>query len=1329
VKRLTKYLLGVTATVLLFGLVVTLAAWVAGTTEGTRWFLRLVPPLVGMHISAEKVEGRLSDRLHLTGVRIDRLRQKLELDSLELSWRPRKLLSGSVDITELSLHGVRIQDNTPAVKTTDLSWPRVSGIAAHLDGTIARLRLVSLSYRHLAEQPILVNSITAGVAWHDTLLSIKELSGSTPAGRFTGHFSAGFNHPSLTADLAVVPSQPTAGMDLINLSIRSVPGKSAAPFVGGILVAGRSGGSTILELTGEVAMARTAFNLRRLRLIRPGRRGRITAEGTIDFPKRESVLTLQVKANDLDLAPELHMPTDLSGTLTFTGTLVDYRGTFNVANKGKGWHAAAASGSYQGTGSGLKLAPFNGTIIDGTLGGNLDLDWREGLTLHGTLQARNLNPARLAADWQGVANFNVAGSLAWIGNAPVQGELSGDILESRLHGQALTGQVRARFADSDLAIDRLALQGKGFDIHASGKLSQRLAVAADISDFSRLVPGTAGTLKADGWVRRSNGRFTGAVTGQGKNLAAGGTRIAAAELTARLNEGPDSPLQVAASLRQVVYDRYKADAVTVAADGTVQHHTVTATLRSSGAHALLTLAGGYGSGTWQGEIARFEGRDRTGPWSLAGSAAVAVSAGKISLAPLIIRGVGAERLEVTAELNRQPLSGPIRAHWDGLNLARANPYMQDEQFTGRSNGTIKVDLLPGQRLSLNGRAAASGTVSARGHTVTVKQGTVNFAGDEQGLHVGLELTTASGGSLKGSFSSPSPFQLAMPDRGEMTAELTGIDLALFQPWLPRDLRLTGLISGRAKGALLSGQHLELDGTVALSGGKVHWERPDGELNFNLRGGDISWVWREETLSGTVAVTMAEYGQIKGSFQLPVPASFPIAARPQGALRAALTGKVREKGLITALFPGLVQESYGELDADLKVGGSWETPQVEGVFHLAKSGAYLPTAGIRVKDVQLTAHLEKNLIRIDSFRAVSGPGHLEGTALLTLSGLQVTGYRGTVTGEGFQTVDFPELQLRSSPKLTFEGTPEKLSVRGELRLPELRIIGSQSRKVIQPSSDVIVEGRTLPTAKTHPLDLDVQVRVLLGDQVFVKVAGIDAQLGGAIDLSMRNLDRITSKGEITVTKGRYRTYGVNLQIVRGRLFYPGGPIDRPTLDFLALRTIGDVRAGVTVSGTLQKPVTRLYSEPAMPDVDVLAYIVLGHPLGSNTAQANLVAQAAGVLLSTSQSEALQEQLKNRLGLSTFEIQGGVGGTTSHMGYKPLQVTPPGAIPATQQPGITETMMTVGKYLTPKLYISYGRSLFTGTNLFTLRYDISRKWQIESQAGSESGVDLFYKLEFN
>lgn len=416
-----------------------------------------------------------------------------------------------------------------------------------------------------------------------------------------------------------------------------------------------------------------------------------------------------------------------------------------------------------------------------------------------------------------------------------------------------------------------------------------------------------------------------------------------------------------------------------------------------------------------------------------------------------------------------------------------------------------------------------------------------------------------------------------------------------------------------------------------------------------------------------------------------------ALEPFGYYKAHIKGK----GIITALFPGLVQESSGELDAELFISGTWEVPLIGGKLRLAKVGAYLPTAGIHLKDVQVAARLEKNLIRVDSFRAVSGPGQIEGTALLTMSGCRVVGCQGTISGENFQTVYLPELRIQSSPNLSFEGTSQKLTLRGELHLPELQIVGEQSHKVITPSSDVIREGRDMPAAKSSPLDLDVQVRMLLGEQVLVKVAGINAELEGAVHLSLRSLDRTNSKGEIKVVKGCYRTYGVNLEIVRGRLFFAGGPIDRPSLDFLALRTIGNIRVGVTVSGTLQKPITKLYSEPALSDVDVLAYIVLGQPLSSSGEQASLLTQAAGALLTSGQAEIMQDKIKNCLGLSTLEIQGGVEGTTSAMEYEPLQVTPPGAVQAEQQAGITETVLTVGKYLTPQLYIIYGKSLFTGS----------------------------------
>ncbi|MBC8017300.1 MAG: translocation/assembly module TamB domain-containing protein [Verrucomicrobia bacterium] len=1327
---LAKRILGAAVVIAMAGTVIAAIIWVAATTQGTRWLLTSAIPLSGVSFSAQKIEGRISDHLLLTEVRLGLAQQRVEIARLELRWKPLLLLAGTIAVQELSLKGVRVQDDAPPDnKPPILAWPRVSEFEQMFDGRIARLRVTDLVYRRLQEQPLQVTSIAGSVTWQDNLLSIMDLKAVSPSGQINGSVSAGFKQPSLTADLAIALAQPLAEMDRFSLQARQSQGTGPEPFVGNITVFGSAGTRKLLELGGEVGMARNAFNLRRLRLTRPAQKGLVTGDGSLAFTARESVLTLQIKAAGLDLAPELNVPTDLSGTLKFAGTLDSYRGNFTLANQAKGWQAATVSATYQGTREGMKLAPLTAMVIDGSLAGNLDIDWRKGFAMQGAISGRNLNPARIAPDWKGVANFNVKGFLARIGKAPVTGNVSGALLESTLHGQALTGELQADFAGNNLYLARLALQGKGFDLHASGELNQRVSMTARISDFSRLVPGSAGTLQTEGWVRWRDGQLNGAVAGTGSGLAYAGTRIAAVNLTARLDPGTGYPLHVDASMRDVIYDKYKLNAVTLAADGTLSRHTMNATLRSTGAEARLSVSAGYKAGVWQGDITRLAGRDNNGPWNMTAPAAFAVSAGNFSLAPLALTAGAAERLEVAADLALNPLSGQVRAQWTGLNLARANPWLKDMRITGKSNGKVRLGFLSGKRLTMAGSAAGNGTFTGQGGSITIQRSLITFDGSEQGLRVGMELNTADGGKLKGTFSSPAPFSLVMPEKGELTAELSGIDMALLGPWLPSDTKIEGRISGRAKGIMLTGQRFELDGNALLTGGTLHRQRPDGELNLAFKSATASWGWRGEALSGTFSLIMAEYGQARGIFQLPLAARFPVAVNPKGPLRASLVGKAQEKGIITTLFPGLIQESSGELDVDLDISGTWAVPQIGGKLRLAKAGAYLPTAGIRLKDVQLSARLEKNLIRIDSYRAVSGPGHIEGTALITLAGWQVTGYQGTIHGEKFQTVFFPELQILSTPNLSFEGTPQKIKLRGELRIPDMHIVGAQTRPVVTPSSDVVREGRVVPAAKSSPLVMDVQVRVLLGDQVFVKVAGIDAQLGGSIDLSLSSFDRIASKGEIKVVKGRYRTYGVNLEIVRGRLFFAGGPINRPALDFLALRTIGNVRAGVTVAGTLQRPVTKLYSEPAMPDVDVLAYIVLGRPLGSSGEQASLLTRAAGALLTSSKATVLQEQLKSYLGLSTLEIQGGVGGTASHMGYKPLQVTPPGAIPAEQQAGITETVLTVGKYLTPQLYISYGKSLFTGGNLFRLRYDIFKHWQIETQTGSgESGADLYYKMEF-
>ncbi|MFK7889928.1 MAG: translocation/assembly module TamB domain-containing protein, partial [Granulosicoccus sp.] len=64
---------------------------------------------------------------------------------------------------------------------------------------------------------------------------------------------------------------------------------------------------------------------------------------------------------------------------------------------------------------------------------------------------------------------------------------------------------------------------------------------------------------------------------------------------------------------------------------------------------------------------------------------------------------------------------------------------------------------------------------------------------------------------------------------------------------------------------------------------------------------------------------------------------------------------------------------------------------------------------------------------------------------------------------------------------------------------------------------------------------------------------------------------------------------------------------------------------------------------------------------------------------------------------------------------------------QPPGATGASYTLGKYLTPDLYVSYGIGLFDAINTFNMRYTLTDKLSLEAASGSGSSADIIYTIE--
>jgi translocation and assembly module TamB len=206
----------------------------------------------------------------------------------------------------------------------------------------------------------------------------------------------------------------------------------------------------------------------------------------------------------------------------------------------------------------------------------------------------------------------------------------------------------------------------------------------------------------------------------------------------------------------------------------------------------------------------------------------------------------------------------------------------------------------------------------------------------------------------------------------------------------------------------------------------------------------------------------------------------------------------------------------------------------------------------------------------------------------------------------------------------------------------------------------------------------------------------------VTIMTRPADVARGLGAINVAEGQYKAFGQDVRIARGRLSYNNTPLSEPVLDLVAERRIEDedVTVAVNVRGTLDAPFISLTSTPAMSQNEALSYLLTGRSV--DTLQSGEV-QALG---SAAESLALG---------GGGMLLGGIG---TRLGLDEVKF---------EKSGVDDTAVVLGKYLSPKLFVSYGVSIAEAINTVKLRYSLSKKWALRAEAGLDQSADIEYKIE--
>ena len=529
-----------------------------------------------------------------------------------------------------------------------------------------------------------------------------------------------------------------------------------------------------------------------------------------------------------------------------------------------------------------------------------------------------------------------------------------------------------------------------------------------------------------------------------------------------------------------------------------------------------------------------------------------------------------------------------------------------------------------------------------------------------------------------------------------------LPLGLAKPWLPPDLILSGAVDGEWSASQNGGRLQFKTQWTPQPGMLVYKVAKEEPLGIPFQDGLFQAELNGETLQAKARLTLTGYGALQSALTL-APIGLQADWR-QSRLQGTVQARLDRLEPVAAFVPAVTQAG-GKIRIDFALAGTPIEPQITGKATLEEGKARISPLGINLDPIRLQIRSGQNGTLLIDAEAHSDPGRVKVNGTIGLDAKQGWPTRLSIRGERFKAVDLPEVRLLASPDLTLQVRGRKVTLDGDVLIPEAQITPRElPKEAIQVSEDAVVvrtpSGEASGAAQGWQISTDVRIR--FGDKVAFNGFGLTGKIAGEL-LTTEAPDQPTlAEGTLRIIDGQYRAYGQKLDITDGRLIF-AGPTDNPGLDIRAVRKVEEITAGIHVSGTLKHPQSTLFSDPPMDDANTLSYLLLGHPLHqASGAEGDLLTKAIAAL-GVKGGNLLAKKVARTLGLDELTLQAGN--------------TP------------QETTLVIGKYLSPRFYVSYGIGLFESSNTLSLRYKLNQSLTLRAQSGQEDTIDLLYTHEYN
>ncbi len=540
--------------------------------------------------------------------------------------------------------------------------------------------------------------------------------------------------------------------------------------------------------------------------------------------------------------------------------------------------------------------------------------------------------------------------------------------------------------------------------------------------------------------------------------------------------------------------------------------------------------------------------------------------------------------------------------------------------------------------------------------------------------------------------------------GSINFELDELNLAAIDALTPAHIGLEGVLNSQGqiiwqpgKAPSITVQSRLTDALIDISDTET---REKLQLDINTATLDIAT--RRSTVTANLSLDARQFGTLESRVDIQtLTKNYPVS----GSL--SLHGAKLD--WLQRYFPQ-IKKLTGSLSADGRIDGQLFKPRFTGTVNVADAAISSPQLPIDLKQINLA-------IAIDENKASMNGDAKSGAARVIIGG------NGTLKDSDWHS----DLRLQSdnlaieheyvknaliSTDLKIASSPAGITVGGSVNVLRADIvIAGLGNGAVPISSDVIVvDAKSTRRNNTGGgRQIRSAIDVTLGNDVHFTGYGLDADLLGDFRVALNEQRLPELRGDILVNSGTYRSYGQDLTIRDGRISFVG-PIEQAVLSVEAVREVDNILAGMRIDGSLDNPKASLFSEPAMPEEEILSYVVLGRQLdfSSDTGaldDSRLLANAA-LFMGIRNGQNLSKNIASTFGIEDFSLSARGSGE--------------------------ETQVIVSGRLNNRLLVRYGVGVFNSVSTLFVRYDLAQKLYLETTQGFADGlekaVDIYYAFDF-